>query len=91
MLYSRVLPPGDNIPVAIKPFEVEDSVPEEGEIKWAVKHLRNNRSRGASRMRAEHVKEWLAAARRAEKGEIAATEGEKQATGTEKGGPVNPQ
>ena len=29
-LYSRVLPPGDNIPLEIEPFEVEDVVPEEG-------------------------------------------------------------
>ena len=29
-LYSHVLPPGDNIPVTIKPFGVKDSVPEEG-------------------------------------------------------------
>ena len=38
-LYSGVPPPGDNIPVAIEPFEVKDSVPEEGEIEWAVKRL----------------------------------------------------
>ena len=29
-LYSRVPPPRDNIPVSIEPFEVKDSVPEEG-------------------------------------------------------------
>ena len=29
-LYSRFPPPGNNIPVTIEPFEVEDSVPEEG-------------------------------------------------------------
>ena len=32
-LYSRVPPPGDNIPVAIKPFKVDDLVLEEGEIE----------------------------------------------------------
>ena len=46
-------------------------MPDEGEIDWAVKRLRNNRARGASRMRAEDLKEWLAAARRGEKGETA--------------------
>ena len=29
-LYSRFPTPGDNIPVSIEPFVVEDSVPEEG-------------------------------------------------------------
>ena len=50
----------------LEPFEVEDKVPEEGEIEWAVKRLRNNRSGGPLRMRAEHLKGWLAAARRRE-------------------------
>ena len=70
-LYSRVPPPGDSIPVDIEPFEVEDGVPDEGEIEWAVKRLRNNRAWGALRMRAEHLKGWLAAARRGEKVETA--------------------
>ena len=59
----------------IKPFEVEDKVPGEGEIDWAVKRLRNNRSGGASQMRAEHLKGWLAAAQRGEKGETTDKEG----------------
>ena len=75
VLYSRVPPPGENVPVQIEPFEVEDKVPEEVEIEWAVKCLRNNRSRGASRMRAEPLIGWLAAARRRETGETADTEG----------------
>ena len=59
----------------VDPFEMEDKVPDEGLIGWAVKRLRNNRSRGASRMRAENLKGWLAAARRREKGETADKEG----------------
>ena len=39
----------------------------EAEVEWAVKRLRNNRARGPSRMRAEDLKGWLAAARRDEK------------------------
>ena len=70
-LYSRAPPPGDSIPVEIETFEVEDKVPDEGEIEWAVKRLCNHHSRGPSRMRAEHLKGWLAAARRREKGETA--------------------
>ena len=72
-LYIRVPPPGDNIPVELENFEVKDAVPEEGEIEWAVKRLRNNRSGGTSRMRAENIKGWIAAARRAEKRETADT------------------
>ena len=64
---------------------VDDSVPEEGEIEWAVKRLRNNHSGGPSRMRTEHIKGWLTEAQRAEKEENAA-EGEKRATETETGG-----
>ena len=67
--------PGDNIPVKIEPFEVEDKVPDEGEIEWAVKRLQNNHSRGPSRMRVEHLKGWLAVAQRGEKGETADKEG----------------
>ena len=63
-LYSRVPPLGDSIPITIEPFAVEDRVPEEGEIEWAVKRLQNNRAGGPSRMRAEDLKGWLAAARR---------------------------
>ena len=67
-LYSRIPPPpGDNIPVAIEPFAVEDGVPMEAEIEWAVKRLRNNRAGGLSRMWVEDLKGWLAAARREEK------------------------
>ena len=38
-LYSRVPPPGDTIPVTIEPFAVEDGVPTEAEVEWAVKRL----------------------------------------------------
>ena len=66
-LYSRVSPPGDSIPVNIEPFAVEDRVPVEGEIDWAVKRLQNNHAGGPSRMQAEDLKGWLAAAQRGEK------------------------
>ena len=57
-LYSRIPPPGDNIPVTIEPFTVENGVPTEAEIEWAVKRLRNNRAGGPPRMRAEDLKGW---------------------------------
>ena len=43
-LYNWVPPPGDTIPVTIEPLEVEDGVPSEAEVEWAVKRLRNNRA-----------------------------------------------
>ena len=52
---------------------VEDGVPEEEEIEWAVKRLRNNCAGGPLQMRAEDLKVWLAAARRGEKEREAAT------------------
>ena len=75
--------------IEIGDIMVDHLVPEEGDIEWVVKGLRNNRSGGASRMRAEHIKRWIAAARRAEKEESTA-EGEKMATATETGGPEDP-
>ena len=72
-LYSRIPPPGDNILVTIEPFAVEDGIPTEAEIEWAVKRLQNNRAGGPSRMRAEDLKGWLAAARRGGKERYAAT------------------
>ena len=60
-------------------------MPEEGGVEWAVKRLCNNRSRGALRMRAEHVKRWLMAEKKAEKDRDMAG-GEETATATETGG-----
>ena len=47
-------------------FPLEDLVPTESDIKWAVWRMRNNQSGGHSRMRAEHLKEWLEKVRKAE-------------------------
>ena len=45
-LYSYVLPLGANIPIYVEPFPVDDLVPTEDEIEWAVKRLQNHRSGG---------------------------------------------
>ena len=50
--------------MTVDPTNIDDSVPTEDEVEAAVKKLRRNRSGGPSRIRAEHVKGWLAAARR---------------------------
>ena len=59
-LYIQVPSPGENIPVTVEPALIDDSVPTENEIEAAVKKLRRNRSGGPSRIRAEHIKGWLA-------------------------------
>ena len=43
---------------------MNDSVPTEDDIKWAVKRLQNHRSGGPSGMRAKQLKGWLATAKR---------------------------
>ena len=64
-LYSQVPSPGENIPVTVEPAEIDDSVPTEDKIAEAVTKLRRNRSGGPSWIRSEHLKGWLAAAKRA--------------------------
>ena len=66
-LCSYITPPGTNIPIYMEPFPVDNSVPKEYEIECAMKRLHNHCSRGTSGMRAEHMKRWLADARKAEK------------------------
>ena len=45
-LYSYVPPPGDNIHVSVEPFQVDELVPIEYKIEWAVTQLHNHPSRG---------------------------------------------
>ena len=82
-----MLSPGSNIPISVKPVPVDDSVPTEDEIEEAVKHLQRNRSGGASGMRANHLKGWIAVSKR--KKREAAEEGEGK-TDDEEGGPKGP-
>ena len=63
-LYSYVPSPETNIPISVNPVRVDDLIPAEDEIKGAVKHLQRNRSGGPLGMRAEHLKRWIAAAKR---------------------------
>ena len=58
-LYRRVPPMGQPIPVGVQPFVVDDSIPEDKEIAWAVRRLRLNRSDSQLGMRAEHLRQWL--------------------------------
>jgi hypothetical protein len=58
-LYARRLSPGDPLPINVERIEINDDVQLDGEIRTAVSKLSNGRAAGASRMRAEHAKEWL--------------------------------
>ena len=58
-LYRKVPPPGDPIPINVEPFDVNDDCPEDAAIRAAVKQLRNGRAGGASKMKAEDIKDWL--------------------------------
>jgi hypothetical protein len=63
-LYTQEAPPGEPVPVMVHPFDVPDHVPTEDEVEDAVKRLRRGKAPGPSGIRADHLKEWLAAARR---------------------------
>ena len=68
--------------MTVEPAEIDDSVPTEDKIAAAVKKLRRNRSGGASRIRAEHLKGWLAAAKR---GGVAEEKGKNKTEAGEEG------
>ena len=74
--------PGENIPVTVEPAEIDNSAPTEDEIAEAVTKLRRKMSGGPSRIRAEHLKGWLAAAKRG----VAAEEKGKNKTEAEEEG-----
>ena len=66
-LHARVASPGENVPVHVEPFEIPDEVPEDEEIRDAVRRLRNNRSGGRTercrwyrqRHRWERKRNWI--------------------------------
>ena len=65
-LYRNVPPPGYLIPVGDPLLLVDDGIPEDKEIAWALIRLRLNRSGSPSGMRAEHLCQWLIVATRDE-------------------------
>ena len=83
-LYSYIPLPVVNIPISVEPLLLDELLPTEDEIEWAVKRLRNHRSRGPSGMQDEHLKGWLAVERMKEKYE--ALEGEETTEGNNRGG-----
>ena len=65
-LYTRRTPPGEPLLINITPVPIPDSAPTDSEVRNAAGELSNGRSGGASKMRAEHVKEWLQGIKREE-------------------------
>ena len=65
-LYTRRTPPREPLPININPAPIPDGVPTDSEVRDAVGELTNGRSGGASKMRAEHMKEWLQGIQRKE-------------------------
>ena len=62
-LYLIVPYPGENIPVVMESFDIRNKIMEEGEIKWALKFILSNKSRGVYGVGAEDLKACLAEAR----------------------------
>ena len=60
-LYCYVPYPGNNIPLSVKPFPLDDPLPTEDKIEEVVKNIRRNRFGEPSGMRDEHLKGWVAA------------------------------
>ena len=57
-LYTKSLPP-DRIPILVASFDIDDVVPEPDKIADAIRGLRNGKAPGPSKVRAEHLKEWV--------------------------------
>ena len=68
--------------MTVEPAKIDDSVPKEDEIAAAVQKLWRNRSGGASRIHAEHLKGWLAEANR---GGVAEEKGKNKTEAEEEG------
>ena len=61
------------------PSAIDDSVPTEEEVEWAVSILRGYQLGGPSRMRAEHLREWLREHQAEEAAKVKAKESEADA------------
>ncbi len=59
-LYAARIPHGEMLPFHVDPAPVPDAAPTDSELQMVVGQLRNGRAAGATGMKAEHLKEWLA-------------------------------
>ena len=58
-LYGKVPPPGDSIPINIKPLDIRDDVPDKPKMRAVSKQLKNGQAGGASKIWPEDIKNWL--------------------------------
>ena len=58
-LYRAAPLPGENIPTSVMPVKIDNFVPTEDEVEWAVQRLLGHRLGVPYRMRAEHLREWM--------------------------------
>ena len=65
-LYRKRVSPRAPIPINYTPTHIVDTTPSDAKIRAAVTKSTNGRSAGASKMRAEHLKTWLAGMKREE-------------------------
>jgi hypothetical protein len=59
VLYGKVPPPGENVPIHVDKVVIPDSAPSDQELREVVRELRNSRAAGATGLKAEHIKVWL--------------------------------
>ena len=57
-LFTRQDPEGDPVPIITEPFDINDEVPSEEEIRRALKLMRRNKTPGASGIKVEHLQQW---------------------------------
>jgi len=65
-LYTAFPPPGWAMRFNVDPFDVPAAAPTDSELRAVVGKLRNGHAAGATGMKAEHLKEWLADMKREE-------------------------
>ena len=58
-LYRVVTSLVENIPTSVPPSKIDNSIPSEEEVKWAVQRLWGNWSVGPYHMCTKHLWEWL--------------------------------
>ncbi len=58
-LYASVPPAGEMLPINVQPFDNNDDIPSNSEIREVVRELRNGRAAGATGLQAAHIKVWL--------------------------------
>ena len=58
-LYERAAPMGAPLPFNFPFFKISNDMPTDLEVHAVVRGLQNGRTRGATGMKAEHLKGWL--------------------------------